>query len=287
MNIALCTLCLNESEFLEKSYEQHKDWPGLIAWVFVEAADPKYAQAAPEMVSNLGLSVDNTSEILTDLAARDPRVHVINLGWMVHPMFPEQNKCTGRNQYLNVLEKVNPTVFLVVDADEFYTHHDQQRINELYQTDSYPLAWRFKQRHIWKPPSISDNSLFDLEVVGGYWDVPHTRLFRWRNGIRYKKDHNVPQSVRYSPMSHLYDGRDKAGSPECVHLGFARASRERMATNRYYRQRGEGVTDGRQKYVVCRGAWETWQPGMDLPAGARVVDYTGQIPECYQLQKIA
>ena len=287
MKLALCTLCLNESEFLEKNYQQHKDWPDMVAWAFVHGADPKYAQAAPEMVNSSGLSTDSTAEILMALAANDSRLRVNHFGWMTHPLFPEQNKCTGRNAYLTELERVQPDAFLVVDADEFYTRQDQLKINQLLQCDDfhYYLAWRFTQRHLWRPPSIGNQSPFELEARGGYWQVPHTRLFKWRTGIRYKKNHNLPESAKYRPMSYLNDCRFAADGPQCVHLGFARSQRERKATNSYYQARGEGTIDGRWKYVACRSLWETWQPGQPIPdvLGARIVKYEGPIPECYQL----
>ena len=49
MRIVLATLLLNEMEWLPKLYEQHKDWPGLCGWVFVEAADRVYANVNPEV----------------------------------------------------------------------------------------------------------------------------------------------------------------------------------------------------------------------------------------------
>src|SRR4051794_7463634 len=38
MSVLLATLCINEMEWLPRLYEQHKDWPGMAGWVFVEAA---------------------------------------------------------------------------------------------------------------------------------------------------------------------------------------------------------------------------------------------------------
>ena len=37
--IALATLALNEMEWLPLLWEQHRAWPGMVRWVFVEAAD--------------------------------------------------------------------------------------------------------------------------------------------------------------------------------------------------------------------------------------------------------
>lgn len=280
MRIALATLCLNEQEFLEQSYAQHKDWPGLCSWAFVEGADRKYGEASPSLVSFDGLSVDNTSDILKRLAKADERVTYVPYGWM-EDVNSAQNKTKGRDRYLDVFENVSPDFFIVLDADEFYTREDQQAINELLQaTQEHYLCWRLTQRHIWSPPSLRGRDKFGLEVVGGYWAVRHVRVFRWRSGIRYQIDHNWPMSRYYRPLKHCYDG--STTDPQCIHLGFARSLKERVATNRYYKQRGEGRNDGRHRYVSCRGAWEGWRHGSILPYGAQVIRYSGPIPECYE-----
>ena len=72
--VALCTLCLNEMEWLARLYEQHRNWPGLLKWVFVEAADVVYAKTNPDMVTSFGLSVDGTSDYLRNLSREDSRI---------------------------------------------------------------------------------------------------------------------------------------------------------------------------------------------------------------------
>lgn len=281
MKVALCTLCLNESEFLAKSHEQHRNWPGLVAWIFVEAADPKYAEANPAMVSPEGLSVDQTCPIITSMANADPRVRLIRHGWMTDGNVA-QAKTRGRDRYLDVLEAIEPDYFVVLDADEFYSYDDQIKISELIERDVAHryLSWRLMQRHIWRPHSIRKAPRFELEVKGGYWHIKHVRIFRWQTGIRYRTDHNWPQSALYHPLRNLYEGG--LGDPQCIHLGFARGSAEREATNRYYQQRGEGLRDGRESYVTCRRAWEFWKPGKRLPDAAQVLPYEGPIPECFR-----
>lgn len=285
MRIALATLCLNEAEFIAKSYEQHKDWPGMISWVFVEGADRAYGNANPGMVSPEGLSVDQTCPIITSLVNQDAgRVRLIRHGWMEDGN-PSQAKSRGRDRYLDVLEDIKPDFFVVLDADEFYTREDQDRINALVASDISKkyLCWRFTQRHVWRPYTIRSGPLFNLEVHGGYWGVRHIRVFRWQSGLRYKIDHNYPQSTGYHPLRHIYDGStDHRIDPCCVHLGFARNAQNREATNKYYIQRGEEGHPRRNRYVRCRRAWEYWKPnGKKLPDGAYVTQYSGSIPECF------
>lgn len=278
MKVALCSLVLNEEEFLSRNYDQHKDWPGLISWIFIEAADPLYATANPGMVETNGSSTDCTRTILEKLRNKDRRVVYDQFGWM-KTNNPAQAKTQGRDQYLNYLEDTRPDFFVVIDADEFYTYTDQQRINGLVADTNF-LSYRLRQRHLWRPPSLGENGRFEYEAIGGYWAVPHVRVFRWQSGLRYRYDHNYPQGKNYHPLQNLYEGTKS--DPECIHLGFTRERVNRVATNKYYQERGEGKGDGRDKYVSCRASWETWQPGETLPAGAKVVTYDGPVPECYK-----
>lgn len=282
MRVALCSLVLNESEFLNHSYAQHKDWPGLVGWIFVEGADRQYALSSPEKVSPQGLSTDDTTSQLDALSRLDCRVMVDHYGWMQDPN-AAQSKTKGRDRYLYRLEDLNPDIFIVLDADEFYTRADQWSINQLVHHHPNNLCWRLTQRHLWRPPSIRSRDPFTHEVTGGYWAVRHTRIFRWESGIRYSVDHNYPQSRHYHPLQHMYDNPTL---PECIHLGFARSPENRLATNRYYVDRGEGRDYKRKKYVDCRNAWERWKPGQRLPNGAKVDRYRGPIPECFTQKEV-
>lgn len=298
MKVMLATLCLNEMQWLPRLYQQHKDWPDLVSWVFVESADQVFAATNPDSVSAEGLSTDGTTRFLDDLARTPPIVHVAQ-GFSAHAD-PAQGKCAARQRYLDVAEAVKPDLIVVLDADEFYTHQDQQRINAIFQTMPPSCrSFRLKQRDIWLPPSLPQDYLFRFEVVGGYWAVPHTRFWRWEPGLRYQNNHNWPQDTRGRSLTQssllldvvrpLHWNRyamrlkfPRSEIPQCIHLGFASDLKRRQAKHRYYEARGEGVTDRRHMYVQCRKAFETWQPGDVLPYGARVVNYGGPIPEVFR-----
>lgn len=280
--IALATLALNEIEWLEALWRQHKDWPGLIpgAWAFVEAADVAYADANPDAVSPDGLSVDGTTEWLE---GQD--------GILYEPMGfvgdgSAQGKCAARARYLEMLEPVAPDWVIVLDADEFVTHEDQRRIVEhlehMAQHGRAKQAITYRQRHVWRPASIAGEPLMGLEVVGGYWKVPHTRIWPWSPGITYKQNHNWPELPTGEFLNRRALRLEGPGQPECVHMGFAASLQDRQRKSLYYQNRGEGARDGRSMYVECRAAWEDWKPGDDLPHGARVIAYeNGPVPECF------
>ena len=280
MRVVLATIALNEAEFVERQLAQHLDWPGLVGWVWVEGAAEHYGRAHPNAVTAEGLSVDCTTSMLIRAAGEDGRIRYVSHGWArgAEAAMGAQ-KAELRNAYCRVADGLDADVLIVVDADEFYAREDQERILDIMAEagEDYD-AFMFKQRHMWRPPALlGDES--QLEVVGGYWDVPHVRVWWYERGARYQNhNHLALPGRRYNPQR-LYRGRP--GDPECVHLGFARDPRHRLRTNAYYVARGEGREQGfnRSSYVTCRGAWATWLPGQTLPQGAQTLPYEAALPE--------
>lgn len=281
MSVVLGTLCLNEIEWLPRLYEQHKKWPTLKKWVFVESADKVYADTNPDMVNELGLSVDGTSEYLKKLASIDPRVVYIPYGIAEHPTDPAQNKCKARQCYLDIANEIAPESVVVVDADEFYPKRYQQSIIDLMRREPQYTGYAFKHREIWRPPCLY-SPLFTYEVVGGFWDVLYCRVWRWQPGLKYTTDHNTPETKEGKLTAKLR--RPQRGDPDFVHMGFASQAKNRKAKHDYYVARGEGRTDHRQPYVDSRAAYLTWHPTDNpiLPGRARVIPYTGLVPEVFQ-----
>ena len=269
-------------EHLARLYAQHKDWPGLKQWVFVEAADAIYADSNPHMTTAAGLSVDGTTEFLQELQKTDDRVRYIPFGFTSHSN-PAQGKCAARTSYLAAADKVKPQFIVVLDADEYYCKQTQRQLMTAMATaESKWKGFCFKHRHPWHPPSISHLPLFSHEVVGGFWDIPLCRGWRWQIGLRYRANHNTPETsgglLLDEQLLRLYGQK---GCPECIHMAFTSAVHCRRAKHQYYVARGEGRTDHRQWYVDSRAAYETWRPGATLPNNARVIKYNGPIPECF------
>lgn len=281
MSTMLATLCLNEMEWLPKLYLQHKDWPALKKWVFVEAADVMYAKANPSLVTKDGLSTDGTSEFLKALALEDERVIYIPYGF-TSAEDPAQGKVAARNAYMEAADEIQPYFVMVLDADEFYTRADQVRIVETMCRHTRYHAFRFGQREIWRPESIADQPLFQYQVTGQVFSVTHVRGWRWAHGVRYRDNHNYLSFPNGERLTRALKRCDlNPALPECIHLGFASKAIYRNAKNRYYVERGEGVTDHRQKYVDARNSFATWIPGAAMPHGCEVIPYTGPIPEVF------
>lgn len=280
MKIVLCTLVLNEMQWLPKLYEQHKNWPGMVSWAFVESADQTYASTNPEMVTADGLSTDGTTDYLTRLAAIDPRVTHIKHGFCSSGD-PAQAKCEARNCYLDAMEEIRPKFFVVLDADEFYPSVFQSEINHLISI-KLGNGYAFTHREIWHPPYLQKQSAFQLglEVVGGFWSIPYCRVWRWYPGLRYL-NHNTP-SLNGNPLDARINRMLGPTFPYMVHMGFASSLVYRAAKNRYYEARGEAVDAKRSWYCDSRRCFEIWEPDTVLPRGAEVTPYNGFIPECFQ-----
>lgn len=281
--ICLCTLALNEIEWLGKLYLQHKDWPGLVKWVFVESADVVYARENPELVTDRGLSTDGTSEFLAALGDSDPRIHYIPHGTCSSPN-PAQGKCQARNRYLDACESVEPDYLIVLDCDEFHPYSSQRKALWIMEEECEYDGFCFRHRDIWHPPSIQHKPLFRYEVVGGFWSIPYCRHWRWYPGLRYVSNHNTPEKGGVGLDRRLQRYDETPGMPDYVHMAFASSLQSRQAKHRYYVARGEGRTDHRQPYVESRAAYETWKPGQRLPHNGKILAYRGEIPECFQVE---
>lgn len=293
--VLLATLCLDEMEWLPRLWEQHRDWPELRRWVFVEATDRSFAEANPGTSSADGLSTDGTTEFLAALAKEDDRVQHVRYGFADHPD-PALRKIGPRNRYWEIAAEVRPEFVVSVDADEFYTREDQGKLLELMRRPDYApdWGWTIMRREIWRPPSIAGEPLFASEVVGGFWAIPCCHWWRWAGGVGHRECHNTPQfrDGRYlnDALRQLHDrtwvpavggATREFVLPQMIHMGFAAGAVTRAAKNRYYEGRGESADRQRRWYTESRLAWETWKPGDALPRGAAVQPYTGPVPEVF------
>lgn len=285
MRVALCSLVLNEMEWLPLSWEQHKDWPGLCAWVFVEAADREYARANPTEVSAAGLSVDGTTGFLRQLPLADPRAVYVPHGFSSGPS-PERGKCEARQRYFDVLEslRVRPDYVVMLDGDEFYAREDQERLNEVMRRLPRENASAvIPKREIWRPPFWHDQPVPRYEAVGGFWKMPCCHWWRWVPGMHHRDCHNTPTLPNGVPVNRTALWLDKdPDAPQMLHMGFASRPRFRLAKNRYYAARGESLDVQRLWHVQARAEWEAWRPGQLLTRGGRVIPYEGPVPECFR-----
>lgn len=282
MSIVLATLCLNEMEWLPKLYEQHKDWPEMIRWIFVEAADTAYAKINNDMVGPQGLSVDGTSTFLQELERKDPRVTYIPHGFADHPD-RALGKIGARDRYLQIANDLKPEFVISVDADEFYMKEDQSCLIQWMREHKDAWSFTFPRTEIWRPPSCLKDPLFSREVVGGFWGIPCSHWWRWKPGMMYRSCHNTPQAPDGTYFNeYMVQFHHDREAPAMIHMGYAASEKTRVAKNMYYERRGEIKDPGRKWYTHSRSAWKKWTPGTRLPDGAKVRNYEGPIPECFR-----
>lgn len=273
MTIAITTICINEMEWLPSLYEQHKDWPGMSLWVFVEAADEVYADSNPSLVSEHGLSVDGTSEFLRDLSVQDSRVVYVPFGFTKHNVDKALGKVAARQKCLDVVFDCPWSKYVVIlDADEFYMKADQQKINQMMAFSNH-VYHCFGFTHIWHPPSLYDKPLFSHEIRGGFWKMDHMKGFRLVPGMRYTDCHQHPRHPKG------IDSLARHKQPNCIHMAFASEENKRIAKHVYYEKRGEKVDPNRAWYCTSRNLFSRWKPGDKLPRGVEVLPYAGPIPE--------
>lgn len=281
MRIMLATMCLNEMQWLPFLFKQHKDWPGLVSWTFVEGADFVYASANPALVSPAGLSTDGTSEWLAELAAAHPGLVTYIPYGLARNDDPSIGKVALRHAYMEVAARVKPDAMVMLDADEFYTYRDQAKVNGVFAGHPSIDSFIFLRREIWRPPALENDPLMTWEVTGGFWNIPCCHWWRWHPGMGYTNCHNTPTAPGRLLHINRLDLRSDPDAPQMVHLGFASILTYRHAKNRYYAQRGEASDPMRQWYVKSRRMFNIWRPGMPLPRGAKVSAYNGPVPEVF------
>lgn len=272
--ITIGMIVLNEEEYIWHNLKQHYDFAHQI--VVVEGSVLKYPNS--NVLPN-GRSTDKTAEIVKNFP--DPK----NKIEFIQPTRRWKDKVEQRNQYL---QRATGDFLIVIDADEFYTKADQQLLNREFATHRNVLLFKFERAvknashrrgiiHFWYG--------FKHQVIGGYWDIPHNRIYRQVSGMKYVDSHNHPtylNGVRSDRLSGRFVAQTKA---KCYHAGFVKKLVNIRDKNRLYLNRGEGrepqpnIRKLRQMYIDCRTAWETWKPGISLPHGAKIVPYAGHIPE--------
>ena len=275
MNTTIGMIVLNEAQFIEANLKQHYELVDNI--VIVEGADRLYPKTN---VTEDGLSTDDTAEIIRNFPDIDHKIKFIQHGW-TH-IGGEQAKCELRNRYM---EDILSGLLIAVDADEFYRFSDLKEAKHNAAKQSQHHAWLYPQIHFWR-----NTKTF---ITGGYYDVPHIRFWRVRDGDRYTVNHNHP--YRNGKSVHRLDcvdirrniiqaSRDShyVPGPVCYHMGFCKPHTSMTDKSEYYLNRGEGAS--RIETTASRAAW--FGDDTNLPKELRLLKYGGPLPEVFQAHDI-
>jgi hypothetical protein len=263
MRTVFVSIVLNEEGIVGANLAQHYDHCD--EWIIVEGADVLY----PKDLTKDGLSVDRTAEVVRDFPDPAGKITLIRHGIC-------KNKQELRNRYCELIH--DECVVVVFDADEFLCHGHLDFVLKHLRSMAGPGALRIPHVHFWK----SDSQV----IEGGYYNVPHDRLYRWLPGCRYVSDHNhpeVPGGVLLRKLRsyekvrnyrHVGD-RVTLDAPYFCHYGFCKPAWTVNAKNTYYLHRGEASS--RPITTASRAAFfnETLTPDLTVHR------WGGMIPEVY------
>lgn len=270
MKTVFCSIVLNEAEYIYQNLQQHYDYCD--RWIIVEGADRRYPSDA---ATADGLSIDATAELIRSFPDPRGKIQFVQHGWA-------DNKEQLRSVYAAQVPDTTKNV-IVFDADEFLTHEHLGAILSGLEFMPGPGAWQIPHVHFWKSPQHI--------IKGGYFDVPHDRIYRWAPGCRYRANHNHPELPTGVLLQHLQHRRQSRqlitqGSgvvhPSLcwLHYGFVKAASNIAAKNQYYVARGEDTT--RPQTTRNRAAWFDEQ----TPDGCTVLAWQGCYPEVLQTFKL-
>lgn len=264
--VIFASIVLNEAEFIRYNLQQHYEFCD--RWVIVEGAVKGYPT---DRVTAEGLSTDATARIIRDFPDPDHKLQFVRHGWAA-------NKEELRSVYADKFPPQAGTV-VVFDADEFLRKADLRKLLLLMQPVTGPAAWRIPHIHFWKQPTQI--------ITGGYFDVPHDRIYHWTHGCRYVRNHNhpeTPQGKLLQELNHFInqrvlhsDGRTATHPDPCwFHYGFMKAAENIADKNQYYLSRGEA--DSRPRTTRDRAAWFE----AATPTDCKLLEWKGGHPEIFE-----
>lgn len=268
MKVVAASIVLNESQYIGANLRQHYDF--VDRWIIVEGADRRYPS---DRVTADGLSTDDTAKVVA--AFDDPlrKIRFVQHGWAA-------DKSELRNRYADLIDE--DCVVIVFDADEFLSHEHLAWLIRQCETLPRPGTVRIPHVHYWKSAK--------QVIVGGYYDVPHDRAYRWKAGCRYGGNHNHPEfpdgSLLRDSCCVKFERQFGCGrqdgkwvyiqtEPHWQHFGFCKGAEHVADKNAYYVNRGEAVT--RPETTRDRAAWFG-----ELPEECRVYDWVGELPEVFR-----
>jgi glycosyltransferase involved in cell wall biosynthesis len=257
--VSVGVIAVNEEEYLSYCLKGIYGWDHCHEIIVVEGAVEKYPS---KNVTSEGHSTDKTIEIIQNFRDPEGKIKLVtqNKKW--------QDKMYQRNQYAT---RISGDWLFVVDADEFYTEEDLEQLAKEMSIPNVDLLSFSRPEgiiHFWYG--------LDRQVRGGYWDVPHQRIYRYVPGLKYTDNHNHPYMGNIR-TDHITGAKRKTSRITCYHTGFCKKRKNMRDKQDFYYNRGE--KQSRSMYSDCREAWFDWVPGKELPHKAQVLPYKGPIPE--------
>src|ERR1035437_445492 len=231
----LASICLNGEEFIESWLSYH--YGSFDRIVICEGAARNYPRQA---VTADGLSTDRTADLIRGFHDPEGKITLRQHGW-AGPESSTDDRLPGKMDLRNTCtEDAADGLVFSLDIDEFLHPFYVGDLAGLMERETEATACAIPQLHLWQNPS--------RYITGGYADIPHFRLFRWRAGCGYVENHDWPSDGNGEPLIanqlrpalHVLGGR--LAGPAIIHYGFCEGKTAMSEKNAYYLNRGEDAT---------------------------------------------
>lgn len=255
-SLSVGTIVLNGASTIQYSLASIYDVAKEI--LIVEGAVEKYAEYNPDMVSREGGSVDDTLDVIESFPDPDNKIKILAAGRLWRDKPEMQNM---------IAKAITGDVFLKVDSDEVYKRRDLQRILREFEVDSALTLFNYRFWHFWHT--------LDQIAVGGQWDSPMARCWRWRPGFHYGTSFNFLLDDRGRKVETPLYKKIITSDRLVYHLNYAGQPGDLVrAKLNYYANRGIETN--------VKDTWSDWQPGQgDISpthGGGRIVQFSGLLP---------
>lgn len=257
IEIGVMMIALNEQKFIGPALRTLLESPHIKRIAIVEGAVKLFAHAADED----GLSKDNTEQAVRDIIKKydtEGKIFYERYGWA-------SNKSELRNRCIELIGKKVNWLFMV-DADEVYKTEDIDNLTK--QINSSPGAttvW-VKHYHFWKSK--------DQIAVGGQWDIPLPRLYKYTDKSLKYDGHGQPP-VDSNGVSIEQKGKKLiANDFFAYHYGPMKDQKDIKAKLKFYRKR--------DKHLKVKDTWSKWKKGDETQwthGGGTVEKFTGKHPD--------
>lgn len=246
--LVLFTLLKDYQLWLSELLEQHRDFPNVIRWVFVERVPEEGRFSISQKLIREELRrLDSRVSYLQSLD--DPYDEPKEQIRKAKNLALDEVELTAMTHHVKYIYQLNP--------DEFLTRYDQMGVvDALRRACAKYLCCLFRHRHIYRPNAWCEQGIFKKEIGGRpSGSLLQLRAFKYVKGMRYTTSHfwpSTPGGILYTNRLKRYDTR--GNTPEIINLSHV--------------DRGELLEES-------------------LPRSETVIPYTGSVPEVFRKSEVA
>lgn len=255
-SISVCTICLNESEYIEYALHNPIRCSAVSEIIIVEGA----VKNASHMANAGGHSIDNTVSIIKKLEKKHEKVKVFMKDSLWNSKIEMRNKC---------IDLMTGEILFFIDADEIYHLEDLYKLSEIADNEPEIILFLIKHLHFWKN--------FRQITVGSMWDSFLFRCCRIDKSLGFRHRHHHATLMDKNKrkvwvLDPFYKTHTIDTKINCYHFGPVKKPSNVLGKLEYYRRRGQKVKD----------TYSNWKPGQETQwtnSGGTVKPFKGRLPE--------